>query len=379
MKHLSENLLLQFSIVSFTIMVLLALSISIVHYRRLDRNVGLLKDHGEAMMAGVMIKDSDPFSVPSLTRDIDHIRLITFGVVGGGFVVLYAGLVTIVWRGWRTIKAQQQSLESFNAELESRMRERTSQLQQANQELAGEIAERRQLQAQLIQADRLAAIGTLVAGVAHEVNNPLAGALGRADLMLRGSPDEALRSDLEVIRDEIQRAVRIMRNLLSFGREHKPEKSHTSINKALEDVLELRAYELRVKNVMVAKDLQRDLPEALVGPHQIQQVFLNLIVNSKQAMTEAQARGVLSVKTRREEETILIAIEDDGPGMPEEVLTKIFDPFFTTKSEGRGTGLGLSICYGIVQEHGGAIHVANEVGKGTTFTVELPDRTWTAT
>lgn len=238
--------------------------------------------------------------------------------------------------------------------------------------LVRDMTERNLLQSQLLQAAKLSSIGTFITGVAHEVNNPLAGALGRVDLMLRRDLDETLKGDIQLVRDETMRAVRIMQNLNSFSRQHQPEKTYTSINEIVENILELLIFQLRVSNVEVVKDLQPNLPRTMADADQLRQVFFNLIANAEQAMAEAHGQGTLIVKTYRSEETIYVTIEDDGPGILEEHLPRIFDPFFTTKAEGKGTGLGLSISYGIVQEHGGDIHVDSQVGKGATFTVQLP-------
>lgn len=227
-------------------------------------------------------------------------------------------------------------------------------------------------QQQLVQSEKLAAIGQLVAGVAHELNNPLTGVWGTAELVMRRDLDETMREDMEVIHSEAARAVKIVQNLLSFARSHRPEKSYRSMNDALEGVLELRAYEMRVSGIELERELQADLPESWFDFHQMQQVFLNIAVNAEQAMTEAHGGGKLTVRTRKVDGSIQISFTDDGPGIPKENLGRIFDPFFTTKEVGKGTGLGLSICYGIVQEHGGRLLVESEVGKGATFTVEIP-------
>ncbi len=258
------------------------------------------------------------------------------------------------------------------AEMTRRLQERSADLKHAYEQLQLELAERKRAERQLIQAGRLAAIGTLASGVVHEVNNPLSGALGRVDLLLRGELDNSLRADLQVVRDETQRATRTMQNLLSFAREHKVEVAYTSINDIVDNILDIRSYQFQVNNIELRKELQAGLPKTMADPHQLQQVFLNLIINAEQAMAEIHSRGLLSVKTRNVENAIHIFVADDGPGIPKEDLTRIFDPFFTTKAEGKGTGLGLSICYGIVQQHGGNIHVDSQVGKGSTFTVELP-------
>ncbi|MBI4201222.1 MAG: PAS domain S-box protein, partial [Chloroflexi bacterium] len=235
-----------------------------------------------------------------------------------------------------------------------------------------DITERTRLEQQLRQADKLIAVGTLVSGIAHEVVNPLSGALGRADLLLRGDLQGSLRDDVQVIRDEVERGLKILRNLLFFARGYKPEKTYISVNTCLENALVLRAYSHQVDNIHLQLDLQPDLPATLADPNQLQQLFLNLIINAEQAMVEANGRGTLSINSRQKDNAIRVTVADDGPGIPPQTLARLFEPFFTTKPVGKGTGLGLSICYGIAQEHGGAIHVASEVGKGAAFTVELP-------
>lgn len=240
------------------------------------------------------------------------------------------------------------------------------------EELETALKEVRSAQQQLIQAEKLAAVGTLISGIAHEVNNPLNNILGRVQLLQREAADDRSKRDLQTVRDECERAIRIVRNLLAFTREHKPEMTLVSLNDILDEVLELRAYELRVSNIVLHKDLQPDLPEISADPHQLQQVFLNLIINAEQAMAAAQDRGALSVTTQRVGDALQVVVTDDGPGIPGESISQIFDPFFTTKKVGAGTGLGLSVCYGIVNDHGGEIRVESAEGKGATFTVELP-------
>ena len=163
-----------------------------------------------------------------------------------------------------------------------------------------------------------------------------------------------------------------LRNLLAFAREHKPERTYISINDTVEATLALRDYEMKVNNLEVVKELQVDLPRTMADSSQLQQVFFNIALNAEQAMTEAHGRGTLTVRTRQVRDFIRITFADDGPGIPKENLAKIFNPFFTTKPPGKGTGLGLAVCYGIVHEHGGAIRGDSQVGRGATFTVELP-------
>jgi two-component system NtrC family sensor kinase len=233
--------------------------------------------------------------------------------------------------------------------------------------------EKQRMEQQLHLTGRLAAVGELAAGVAHELNNPLAAVQAFAQLLAtRPDLDETVREDLVIVHREAQRAARITSNLLSFARRHKPERSLICINEAIEKSLELHAYRMNVNNVEVVTELTPDLPETMADFYQMEQVFVNIITNAEQAMTGAHGRGQLRISTAVSRNMIQVQFADDGPGIPEQNLNRIFDPFFTTKDVGRGTGLGLSICYGIIHEHGGRLHAKSVVGKGTTFFVELP-------
>jgi len=233
--------------------------------------------------------------------------------------------------------------------------------------------DKQRLEQQLQLTGRLAAVGELAAGIAHELNNPLAAVQAFAELLNdRDDLDETTKNDVGTIYREAQRASRITSNMLSFARRHKPEQRFISINEVIEKSLELHTYRMNVNNIALVTELEPDLPLTLADFNQIQQVFVNLVTNAEQAMTEAHGRGKLCIKTQKADEMILISFADDGPGIPEENLGSMFDPFFTTKDVGRGTGLGLSICYGIIQGHHGNIYATSELGKGTTFVVELP-------
>ncbi len=230
----------------------------------------------------------------------------------------------------------------------------------------------RRLQQELYLSSRLASIGELAAGVAHQINNPLTGILGFSERLLRKSTDKEATRDLERIHNEAARTAKIVQNLLTFARRHKPKKEYADINDILQKALELRAYELKTGNIEVALDLAPDLPQAIADFNQIEEVFLNLILNAEQAMIETHHGGKLSIKTRQTKDYIRISFADDGPGIPAEHLDRLFDPFFTTRGEKGGTGLGLSICHGIVTEHEGKIYAKSKPGKGSTFFVELP-------
>jgi two-component system NtrC family sensor kinase len=240
--------------------------------------------------------------------------------------------------------------------------------------LIRDATEEKQLQQQLIQSEKMAAIGQLVSGVAHELNNPLASISAFAQLLLA---DRAISSDqrhsVDVIASEAKRAARIVHNLLTFARQHKAEKTFADVNKVIEDTLELRAYELNVRGIRLVRDMDRVAPETMVDVYQLQQVLLNLLTNAVQAMAGVErAQHRLVVRTRTHADTLRIEVEDTGPGIPPESLERIFNPFYTTKPTGSGTGLGLSISLGIVGEHGGRIWAENVAGGGSRFCIELP-------
>ena len=225
---------------------------------------------------------------------------------------------------------------------------------------------------QLMQAEKMTALGELVAGVAHEINNPLSTIMGYTQLLLaKGLPAEIQRR-LDIVLSEANRLAKIVRNLLTFARKHPPEKKHLGLNGIIEKTLELKAYHFRASQIVVEKDLAADLPPTMLDFHQIQQVVLNLLNNAEQAIVEVKRGGTLRLTTRQAGDRIECRISDDGPGVPPEIAERIFEPFFTTKKEGKGTGLGLSLCYGIIQEHGGSIRVEGRPGQGATFVIDLP-------
>ena len=240
--------------------------------------------------------------------------------------------------------------------------------------LIRDVTDQKMLQEQLIQSEKMSAIGQLVSGVAHELNNPLAGISAFAQLLLaekRFPPDQ--RTAAETIYSEARRASRIVQNLLTFARQHKAEKGPTAINQVLDDTLELRGYELRVRGIDVRREYDESLPDTMGDAHQLQQVFLNLVTNAEQAMERSDGHHHrLTVRTRRAGDALRIEIEDTGGGIPPNLVERIFNPFFTTKPTGSGTGLGLSISLGIVREHEGRIWAENAQQSGARFVVELP-------
>ncbi|HWF85556.1 MAG TPA: ATP-binding protein [Vicinamibacterales bacterium] len=235
--------------------------------------------------------------------------------------------------------------------------------------------ETRDIYHQLLQAEKMAALGQTISGVAHELNNPLATILTWAErLSQRSTLEEAARHGLDVILGESERAARIVRNLLTFARKRQTTRAMVDVNQVARETMALRSYEQRVTNISVIDALAAGLPQVFADGHQVQQVLLNLMINAEQAMLSANGRGVLVVRSWHdaEQECVILEINDDGPGIPDNLQPKIFDPFFTTKEVGKGTGLGLTVAYAIVQEHGGRIRLESRPNVGASFYVELP-------
>jgi signal transduction histidine kinase/CheY-like chemotaxis protein len=235
--------------------------------------------------------------------------------------------------------------------------------------------ERRDLHHQLLQTEKMAALGQTISGVAHELNNPLATILSWSERLAETTiTDATLRRGIEIIHAESERAARIVRNLLTFARKRQTTRAMVDVNKVVRDTLALRSYEQRVTNIALIDALASGLPLIFADGHQLQQVLLNLVINAEQAMLSSHGRGALVVRSWFDagRETVTLEINDDGPGVPDDLQPKIFDPFFTTKDVGKGTGLGLTVAYAIVQEHGGRIRLESPPGRGASFFVELP-------
>jgi len=235
-----------------------------------------------------------------------------------------------------------------------------------------DITEQKKQREHLMMTDRLASLGELASGTAHELNNPLTSIIGFSQLLMEREVPDDIREDLKLINNEAQRAASVTKNLLTFARKHAPEKQLNQINNIIEDVLKLRAYEYKANNIEVERQFAPNLPEIMADYFQIQQVFMNIIINAEYFMINEHNKGTLTITTKKQKDTVMILFADDGAGIPPESLRRIFDPFFTTKEAGKGTGLGLSICHGIVTEHGGQIYARNQQGKGATIFVELP-------
>jgi two-component system NtrC family sensor kinase len=240
--------------------------------------------------------------------------------------------------------------------------------------------ERRRLQDQLIQSEKMSAIGQLIAGIAHDLNNPLASVVGFADFLTEiPNVPPNIREPLTVVREEAERASGIVRNLLGFARKQDHQRRPTALKPLLDATFVLLRNQLMAQRVEALIEVEPDLPMPDIDPNQIQQVFVNLINNAAQAIASTGRPGTIVVRARRWLDGVAIDIIDDGPGMSESLAGQVFEPFFTTKPEGEGTGLGLSISQGIVKEHGGRIMLSSEEGGGSTFTVQLPLSTRSAT
>ncbi|TLM65971.1 MAG: HAMP domain-containing protein [Deltaproteobacteria bacterium] len=267
----------------------------------------------------------------------------------------------------------------FN-EMTDRLRQARSEYEQLTETLEAKVQERTaeiaQMHSQLVRSEKLASLGKLVAGIAHEINNPLAGILMFATLFAedRSLPKE-MREDARIIVRETQRCAEIVKRLLEFSRNSIPRKKLKSLPVIMDDTLALLEHQAALNEIEILRGYDPMLPEILVDPAQIEQVFVNMVVNACQAMPNG-GRLDIAMRADRDRHYLVTTIADNGHGIPREHLPKIFDPFFTTKDHPgtglTGTGLGLSVSYGIIQNHGGRIGVVSEVGRGTVFTVELP-------
>jgi signal transduction histidine kinase/FixJ family two-component response regulator len=246
-------------------------------------------------------------------------------------------------------------------------------------ELYSDVTGERHIQSKMLQTEKMAALGQLVSGIAHELNNPLTAIMGYAQLLLGHGLEPAQLSEASKVYQEAERARRIVKNLLYFARENRADRTSVDLNEVIERTLALRSYEMKVEDIVVECELAPNLPRTMADPYQLQQVVLNLLVNAEQALLEGRGHGHIwihtsfySVPSESSEGRILLEVRDDGPGISPEIASRIFDPFFTTKPSGLGTGLGLSIVYGIVHQHGGEVAFESHAGAGAKFLVELP-------
>ena len=285
---------------------------------------------------------------------------------------------------WQTVVSGKQAFASAEYGAHHRdgswrtMRASGSQLVDAEGKISGaiismrDITIERKLEQQVVENDRLAAMGAMIGGVAHELNNPLTSILGVSELLQDTETNETARRQLGMLQQQARRAAEIVQNLTYFSRPPAPGKSRINLAEVVERTLNLHAYSLRKNNITVDFLKESGVPYALGDPHQLMQVFLNLIVNAEQAIREAREKGTLRIRLGRAEKSVWVSFHDDGPGIAKENLASIFDPFYTTKRPGRGTGLGLSICKSVMKEHNGSVEAANAPDGGAVFTVTLP-------
>lgn len=257
------------------------------------------------------------------------------------------------------------------------MRASASQLFGADSKLTGvvisvrDITTERKLEQQVVQSERLAAMGAMIGGVAHELNNPLTSILGVSELLQDSQPTESARKQIVILQQQARRAAEIVHNLTFFASPPAPGKTAVSLAEIVERTLNLHSYSLRKNSITVDFLREPNSPYVQADPHQLMQVFLNLIMNAEQAIRETRDRGTLRIRLGNNGDTAWASFQDDGPGISPENIDSIFDPFYTTKRPGRGTGLGLSICKSIIREHNGTIEAANSPGGGAVFTVTL--------
>jgi len=257
------------------------------------------------------------------------------------------------------------------------MRASASQLFDTENKLSGviisvrDITVEKKFEQQIIQSERLAAMGQMIGGFAHELNNPLTAILGMSDLLKEGETNEARNRQLSILHQQARRATEIVQNLMYFSRPPAPGKSQVDLNELVERTLHLHAYSLRKNNITVDFLKEQNLPQVMGDPHQLMQVFLNLVLNAEQAIREAREKGTLRIRLGKTDRNISVTFQDDGPGIAPDILPNIFDPFYTTKRPGRGTGLGLSICKAVLKEHNGNIEASSAPGGGAVFTVTL--------
>jgi two-component system NtrC family sensor kinase len=315
--------------------MLLVVWVAVLQSRRISRPLKALEDAARSIADGDFKRDVEvnaPEEIEDLAKSINRMA--------------------------KKLEAEKDELEAWGSTLEQRVRDRTEEITR--------------IHSQLFRSEKLASLGKLAAGVAHEINNPLTGILANSSLLLEDlTPDDPRREDVEIIVRETIRCREIVKRLLDFAKQSKPQKRMTDVNALIETIVLLVRNQTSFRNITIERDLAPGTPEVLCDNDQIQQVFVNIILNAAEAMTGG-GRLTIRCAPSSNGDAIVVSFADTGPGIPEERRALIFDPFFTTKEH--GTGLGLSISYGIVEQHGGTICVDSTTGVGTTFTVRLPVR-----
>jgi signal transduction histidine kinase/ActR/RegA family two-component response regulator len=294
-----------------------------------------------------------------LLATIQRARLVIWTISLAGALILYLVLFPLVRQVYGR-QVREEALQAYAAELEAQVTARTRELEAQREAL--------------FQAEKVAAMGQLLAGVSHELNNPLSTIVGYTQLLLRRVGTGATAEQLGKIATSAERCTRIVTNFLALARQYPPERQLVQLNQLVDDALELLSYSLRIDSVDVVKRFAPDLPQLWADPHQLQQVIVNLLTNAHHALRTVPTRRRLTLTTcyERASDRIRLEIADSGPGVPADIRMRIFDPFFTTKAPGQGTGLGLSLCRGIVGAHEGVLRLEATPGGGATFVVELP-------
>jgi signal transduction histidine kinase/CheY-like chemotaxis protein len=294
-----------------------------------------------------------------LLATIQRAHFVIWTLSLAGALILYVVLFPLVRQVYGR-QVREEALQAHAADLETQVMVRTRELEAQREAL--------------FQAEKVAAMGQLLAGVSHELNNPLSTIVGYTQLLLMRCGVGPMAEQLEKIAKSAERCTRIVRNFLALARQRPPERQVARLNQLVDEAVELLAYSLRIDNVEVIRRLAPDLPQLWADPHQLQQVIVNLLTNAHQALRTVSTRRRLVVTTRYERATgrIVLEIADNGPGVPADIAGRIFEPFFTTKAPGQGTGLGLSLCRGIVDGHDGVLRLETTPGGGATFVIELP-------
>ncbi len=341
--------------------------------------VRIIGAYARTDIGGVVVAAEIPSAAAFLASRALLKRLLVVALV----LLLLAAVVGLVWAYSitrpiaRLSRATQEVAKGhFDIKVDVTGRDEMGTLASSFNQMAFELDSREtelnQTHEQLIQSEKLAAFGQLGAGIAHEVKNPLAGILGCAQLALRkAEPESSIHQNLVLIEKETKRCKTIIENLLKFARQERAAMKATGMNQVVEDAMAIVSHQLGLQHVKLQKELSESLPPIHGNANQLQQVFMNLMINAQQAMEGSP--GTVKVITRRSDSgNVQVVISDDGPGMTDEVRQKLFEPFFTTKPGGKGTGLGLSVSFGIIKDHAGEIMVESEPGNGSTFTINIP-------
>jgi two-component system, NtrC family, sensor kinase len=331
-----------------------------------------------ARVAGVITITAIPRSAAYLTaRDLlDNLMLVSMAlIVAGAVVALLISRRLTKPLEQLALGAERIGQGDFDTRVHAQSSDEMGALAVAFNRMASGLQERElaliQAQRALVHSAKMAAFGQLGAGIAHEVNNPLTGILGHAQLAIRRlGPENPAKSSLDLIAQESRRCIDIIKNLMRFARQETPQFQPIDANEAVGAALSIVDHQLSLHGIRIVRELGLSLPQVNGDINQLQQVLVNLAINAQQAM--AGQRGELSVRTRAVGGQVLIELQDTGPGISPELQKKIFEPFFTTKPAGQGTGLGLSVSYGIIESHGGRIEVRSSPGRGATFVISLP-------